>query len=293
MPLRIPSLVIALSLRLLATGVDASERDQTEFDVQGHRGARGLLPENTLPAFSRALELGVTTLEMDLQMTRDGVLVVHHDKRLNSKLCQRLDGDRVGNRLLAELDYSEIESLDCGSRRARGFPAQVLTPGARIPRLEEALDLAAAAHYPVWVSLEIKQPMDKLPLSLEEVVDRIVSMLMSRGLESRGIVQSKWGAVLQVVRERAPSLERALVVRTARAHHWVEEGVATIVSRKHVYLDRAEVEAMQALGARVIPWTVNKPARMERLQEWGVNGLITDYPDRAMEMLGAGDEEPQ
>ena len=227
----------------------------------------------------------MSTLELDIQITRNGVMVVHHDKRLNSDLCQSDEGGRVGNRPLAKVTYAEIADFDCGSRRARNFPEQELFPGARIPRLEEVLDLARAAPYPVWVSIEIKQPTDELPMPLPEVVEAVVSMIQEHGLEDRAIIQSKWGEVLAAVRDHSPQLERALVVRTAGAQRWVEEDAVTIVSRKHVFLDRGEVETLQRKGVRVIPWTVNKPEKIRQLLSWGVDGLITDYPDRARAIL--------
>ena len=244
-----------------------------------------MAPENTLPAFEKAIELGVTTLELDVQITRDGIPVVHHDDRLNSRLCLSAGGGKVTRQHLAQVDYEEIANLDCGSRRAKDFPHQELFPGARIPRLTEVLDLAKGASYPVWVSIEIKQSIAELPLPLGKSVDRIVLEIEEAGLAERAIIQSKWGEVLVAVRERAPELERALVVRIAKSSPWVETGVATIVSRKRRFLRRREVEELRERGVRVIPWTVNKSKTIEKLMDWGVDGVITDYPDRALALL--------
>ena len=89
------------------------------------------------------------------------------------------------------------------------------------------------------------------------------------------------------MRNQAPTVERAIVLRIASAKPWVEDGTATIVSRKHIYLDRGEVENLQAQGVRVIPWTVNRPKAIEKMMDWGVDGLITDYPDRVLEILAS------
>ena len=262
----------------------------SEFDVQGHRGCRGLAPENTMTAFEKAIELGVTTLELDVVMTRDGVFAVHHDLRLNPKLCKSSGGEPLRRRPVVELDYSDISDLDCGSQRLSKYPDQVLSPGERIPRLEEVLDLAAGAPYPVQVSIEIKDSIAKMPKPVEAIVAQLVDLVRERGLEERAIIQSKWGEVLAEVRKQEPDLGRALVVEGASAKRWVEDGTATIVSRKHVYLDRGEVERLQKKGVLVIPWTVNKPRTIQKMMDWGVDGIITDYPDRALALLDA--QEP-
>ncbi len=281
------SIVICCLFLGAAAGVDGSAAD---FDVQGHRGCRGLAPENTMAAFGKAIELGVTTLELDVVMTRDGVFAVYHDLRLNPKLCARLDGEPVRRRPLAELDFRDISELDCGSRRPGKFPEQSLSPGERIPRLEEVLDLATEALYPVRLSIEIKDSTAKMPKPVGAVVAQLVDLLQERDLVNRTIVQSKWGEILVEVRNQEPALGRALVVEGASAKRWVEDGTATVVSRKHVYLDRSEVERLQQKGILVIPWTVNKPQAIQKMMDWGVDGIITDYPDRALALLD--DQEP-
>jgi glycerophosphoryl diester phosphodiesterase len=113
------------------------------FDVQGHRGWRGGYPENTMAAFRAALELRVTTLALDVQVTRDGVPVVHHDAKLNRSLCVRDDGKPVKGEPIAQLELSSLADIDCGSRRNGKFPEQPV-PGERIPRLDDVAEIAAA-----------------------------------------------------------------------------------------------------------------------------------------------------
>jgi len=281
------SFLICCLLLGAAVGVDASPAD---FDIQGHRGARGLAPENTMAAFGKAIDLGVTTLELDVVMTRDGVFAVHHDLQLNPKLCTSPGGESVRRRPLAELDFRDISGLDCGSRRPGKFPEQTLSPGEQIPRLEEVLDLAIEAPYPVRLSIEIKDSIAKMPKPVEAIVAQLVDLVRERGLEERAIIQSKWGEVLAEVRKQEPDLGRALVVEGASAKRWVEDGTATIVSRKHAYLDRSEVDRLQRKEVLVIPWTVNKPRTIQKMMDWGVDGIITDYPDRALALLN--DQSP-
>ncbi len=115
------------------------------LDVQGHRGCRGLRPENTLPAFEKALELGVTTLEMDIQTTSDRVLVVSHDQHFDAKRCISDAGDSVPRETFKDLRFEQLAQIDCGSRPSSRFPEQKPVPGAGIPRLEQVFDLARAA----------------------------------------------------------------------------------------------------------------------------------------------------
>ena len=240
-----------------------------------------------MAAFEKAIELGVTTLELDVVMTRDGVFAVHHDLRVNSKICRSRGEASLPRRPLAEMEFSDLSQLDCGSGRLGNFPEQVLSPGEPIPRLEQVLDLAVSSPYPARLSIELKQPMGKMPKSVEEVVATLVELLGQRNLVDRAIVQSKWGEVLAEVRKQEPALGRSLVIRIASAKPWIEGGTATIVSRKHVYLDRGEVKNLQKQGVRVIPWTVNKAKAIQKMMDWGVDGIITDYPDRALDILKA------
>ena len=278
-----------LAFFLLVSTIARADASAEELDIQGHRGARGLAPENTMAAFQTAVDLGVTTLELDVVMTRDGVFAVHHDLRLNNKLCSSPDGEPLRRQSLAEVNFSDISELDCGSQRSSKFPEQVLSPGERIPRLEEVLDLAAGAPYPVRLSIEIKQAVGATPQGGEELVAQLVDLVQERGLEKRTIVQSASGTVLVEVQKQEPDLGRSLVVKAASAKLWVENGTATIVSRKHLHLNRSEVERLQKKGVLVIPWTVNKPQAIQKMMEWGVDGIITDYPDRALATLNEHD----
>lgn len=280
---------------LLTTAARAGE--PAAFDVQGHRGCRGLRPENTLPAFEKAIDLGVTTLELDLQVTRDGALVVYHDKRLDPRLCEREDGSKPDRSPFAELDLADLTGIDCGSRPDRGFPERVPVPGAGIPQLEEVLALARDADYPVRVSIEIKQDTAALPVPLAELADRLAALTAEYGLVERTAIQSGRREVLAVFRERAPDFERALLVRLGSFRASVADGTVQVVSMADYRLRRKHVARVRASGARLVPWTVNRPKRLRRLVEWGVDGVITDYPDRALSILrevrGPGRTETQ
>ena len=256
------------------------------LDIQGHRGARGLMPENSLPAFKEALRLRVPTLELDLQVTQDRELVVYHDVRLNRKLCVRDDGRRLANASIEALRYDELANVDCGRIVDPRFPEQQAIAGTRIPRLEDVLKLVRDADYPAWLSIEMKWSKRKDGLTFDEFARRLMALVQQYALQGRTIVQSFQTPALRAVKEIDASVARAILVRQpedyARA---VRESQATILSPRYDGLKKSEVERFQRMEIKVIPWTVNKIADMCRLIGWGVDGFITDYPNRALELL--------
>ncbi len=288
-----------------------------EFDLQGHRGARGLAPENTLAGFERALALGVSTLEMDVAVTRDGVVVVSHDRRLNPDLTRGPDGSWLTDRgpALFRLDWAELNQFDVGrlkpaTRYARRFPHQKAVDGARVPELSQVLALARGTGIgPVRFNIEIKtdprKPSETLPpKAFAEIVSGV---LRKEGFAKRSTVQSFDWRSLRHLQKTEPAIKTAYL--SAR-QHWLDNIQAgqpgaspwtagfdiddyggsvprlvkaaggTVWSPFHKELTLGDLELAHRLGLKVIVWTVNRPARMEDLIEMGVDGIITDYPDR-------------
>lgn len=288
--------VLALTPVVTGAGDTAPAADRSPpppFDVQGHRGCRGLLPENSIPAFRKALELGVTTLEMDIQTTRDRVLVVFHDQHLDPKRCVHDDGRPVRERAFKDLDYAELAEIDCGSNPDRRFDTQQPAPGARIPRLDDVLALARDAEYPVRVSIEIKMQKRAHGVPVAEVATLLVDAIRAHRLEDRAIVQSFDPEALREVARLAPSVRRAVLTRASGDYARLlrDSAGSTILSPKFTSLSADAVRQLQADGVEVIPWTVNRPADIRRMISWGVDGLITDYPDRALAILGEADDK--
>ena len=260
------------------------------LDIQGHRGARGHLPENTLPAFALGIELGVTTLELDVGITRDDVVVVHHDRRLNPDLARGPDGEWVRSPAptLHSLSYEELHRYDVGRIRPgsdyeRRFPAQQPIDGTRIPRLADLFELARKT--PVRFNIEMKllpsHPEETLPP--EPFAHAVIAEVRRHAMAGRSMLQSfDWRAVKAVERE-APELATAYLteardsvvqkVREAGAKIWVPD---------HRALTRAVLDEAHASGMRVVAWTVNEPRDIARLIAWGVDGIISDYPDRVL-----------
>lgn len=291
------------------------------FDLQGHRGARGLAPENTLPGFARAVAIGVTTLETDLAVTRDGVLVLSHDPALNRDITRLPDGRWLTSRrlLIRDLTFDELGHFDVGrtnpgSAYGRQFPAQASADGARIPALTDLFALGGTSGRPLRYNLEIKtsplHPADTIdPLSFARL---LVDVVHSAGFASRVTIQSfDWRTILET-RRLAPEIATSCLTMdgpdggTIRGEHggpspWLagvdraNPGASVprlaaaagcrIWSPYWRNLDRSAVSEAHGLGLEVIPWTVNRPDDIEAILDFGVDGLITDYPDIARSLL--------
>lgn len=258
----------------------------TEFDIQGHRGARGLMPENSMPAFRKALSLRVPTLELDLQLTQDHVFVVHHDAKLDPQRCIYDDGHSVERQAIGQLRYVALAHIDCGRRVDPHFPKQQTIAATRIPRLQEVLALASNAEYPVQLNVEIKWNRHRNGLTEAVYARQLLTLLKQYGMTQRTIVQSFHAPALLAVASINPTIRRAILVQQPEEYDAaLQESRATILSPRYDRLQRQDVERFQRLGIAVIPWTVNEPADLCRMIAWGVNGLITDYPDRALRLV--------
>lgn len=310
MNLRLQLLSLAAAL-LCAGGASA-------FDLQGHRGARGLAPENTLAAFERALEIGVGTLETDVHLSADGVPVLHHDARLNADLTRDAGGGWIAapGPLLKDLTLTQLRTYDLGrakpaSPTANNFAQQQPHDGERIPTLAELFALvkqrgADAVRFNLEVKMHPQHPEERPPW--EQIVDALLAEVKAAGMENRVTVQGFDWRALQRVHAKAPGMPTAcLSSQTSRfdtladgrwtagltlaAHGSVPKLVkaagCTTWSPSGYNLDAALVKHAQALGLQVLPWTINERADMDTLIGWGVDGLITDYPDRARDAMRA------
>lgn len=289
------------------------------FDLQGHRGARALAPENTLAAFRRALEVGVHTLELDLGLSRDGVLVVAHDPRLNPAFTRDAEGRWISEpgAPLSTLTRAEIQAHDVGrlkpgTRYAQAFAGQQPADGQRIPTVDEVFEQVRAwGAASVRFNIETKvTPTDPaLTAPPEAFATALVDAVRRHGVASRVTVQSFDWRTLVLVQRLAPEI--ATVALTAR-QSWLDNAAdarwtaglrladhggsvprlvravgAGTWSPFHGDLTEADLREAQALGLRVVPWTVNDRPTMERLLGWGVDGLITDHPERGRAAMAA------
>jgi len=293
------------------------------FDLQGHRGARGLAPENTIAAFKRALDIGVTTIETDVGVTRDNVVVIAHDRCLNAALTRGPDGKwlaaagpAIRSLSLAELKAYDVGRLDPSSPYAKSWTQQVAADGERVPALTELFELILRSGKPVRLNLETKLS----PHAADETVDAatftriVVDAVRNAGFGARTTLQSFDWRTLVEAKRLAPEIRTACLTieggnsdtvkpDDSGASPWHaglslekhEGSLPKLVKAagcdiwspfwRNVTSDR--VREARAIGLAVLPWTVNEPTDMETLIDAGVDGLITDYPDRLRRVLDA------
>ena len=262
---------------------------QAPFDLQGHRGARGHLPENTLPGFERALAIGVDTLELDVGVTRDGVVVIHHDRRLNPDVARGPDGQWIAapGPTIHSLSFQELQGYDVGrirpdSEYARRFPHQQAVDGTRIPRLD---DLFSKAGSQVRFNIETKLAADAPDetLAAEPFARALIAEVRKAGVAARTTIQSFDFRTLAIVQREAPEIATAYLTSGKKGPaipKLVRDAGGAIWSPNYQDLDADSLAAARGAGLRVIPWTVNEPDEIRRVLELKVDGIISDYPDR-------------
>jgi glycerophosphoryl diester phosphodiesterase len=282
--------LIAL-IALLATAAQAPPRP---FDLQAHRGGRGLMPENTIPAMRRALALGVTTLEMDIAISQDKQVLLSHDPYLNADFVYRPDGQSLtkeeGQALkIYSLPYAEIRRYDVGGHGNPKFPLQQKLPTYK-PLLAEVIDSAEAyarrthrpaPHYNIETKTTPAGDGVNHPAP-EEFVRLLLAVINAKGVQNRVIIQSFDPRTLNVVHRTHRRLRTALLVdnQDGFAKNLLRLSFRPSIYSPHYKLVTSElVQACHRQRMQVIPWTVNTPAEATQLRAAGVDGLITDYPD--------------
>ena len=271
-----------------------ASQDAAAFDLQGHRGARGHAPENTLAGFERALAIGVDTLELDVGVTRDGVVVIHHDRRLNPDVARDADGKWVSAPAptLYSLSYAELARYDVGrirpgSEYGRRFPHQQPIDGTRIPRLSDLWPIAPQVRFNIETKLVPEAPEETLPP--EPFARAVIAEVRRAGVAARTTIQSFDFRTLAVVQREAPEIRTAYLTSGQRGEavpKRVHALQGTIWSPNYQDLDAVALAAARGFGLKVIPWTVNEPADIARVLAMNVDGLISDYPDRVRKALG-------
>jgi glycerophosphoryl diester phosphodiesterase len=314
----------AAALALCALGLPAGA-----LDLQGHRGARGLAPENTLPAFEIAMRHGVSTLELDIAITSDGVLVIHHDLALNPAVAR----DERGNWLdqpsapISTLTWSQLQRYDVGRLKpganyAKPYPDQVPVDGTRVPRLADLFEMVTrSGNDKLRFAIEIKTDPHKPEATRppDEFARLLVDEIKRAGMLSRVQILSFDWRGLQAVQKLAPQVPTVYLTAQQR---WIDNVQAdaaqpspwtagfayrqygsvprmikaaggSVWSVHFGDLDAAKLKEAHELGLKVLAWTVNDPAAMVRLIDLGVDGLVTDRPDLARQVMDARGLKPQ
>jgi glycerophosphoryl diester phosphodiesterase len=290
------SLFLALALGACMLPKPKTARVQPFFDKQGHRGCRGLLPENTIPAMLKAIDLGVTTLEMDAVITADSQVILSHEPFFNHEITTRADGTGVAEAEeqalnIYKMTYAQTQKFDVGLKPHPRFTAQQKMAVTK-PLLADVIDRAEAYLKqkrlpPVRYNIETKCKLETDSLFHPEpqaFVRLLVDVIRSKGIESRTIIQSFDIRTLQVVHKQYPGLKTALLIEDYDKRTFAEQltqlgFTPTIYSPHYNLIDPALIQQCKKASMQLIPWTVNAKKELIRLKAMGVDGIITDYPD--------------
>ena len=270
------------------------------IDLQGHRGARGLLPENSIPAFLHVLDLGVTTLEMDVAINAQGHVVVSHEPWMSAKICSHPDGrhvteDEEKNLRIYSMNDKGVAGFDCGSRGHPDFPLQQAMPIAK-PLLSSLFQAVALREMEiersaVLFNIEIKSGPEGDHIfhpEVKEFANALYEVLTEHGTLERTSVQSFDPRALEAMHAIDPNVSIVLLVDNEDG---LERNLASLSFKPQIYspdyklLDQAQIKSAHARDIQVIPWTVNDAESMKALVKMGVDGLITDYPDVGIKVL--------
>jgi glycerophosphoryl diester phosphodiesterase len=304
----------AASLRLLAvlaisfSFTVSAQYSTPKFDVQGHRGARGLMPENTIPAFLMALDSGVSTIELDLAVTKDRKLVVSHEPWMNHLICLDPSGNAIdsirGMRAnIFQMTYDEVNLWDCGSKGNARFPEQQKLKIGK-PLLVDVIaavetHIKSYSRYEVDYNIEIKSDPrgdNVYHPNPQEFSDLVISTLNDYLPMERVVIQSFDFRVLQYMHKQYPKIKLAALVENDKSidANLKELGFIPqiyspdwklLTTDRVKYLHTKKVDTIKnGKKLRVIPWTVNQLKDMKALKKMGVDGIITDYPNRAKKL---------
>lgn len=268
----------------------------SNFDKQGHRGARGLMPENTIPAMIKALDLGVTTLEMDVVISKDEQVVVSHDPYFNSTISTKPDGAslKAGEErsfVLYQMNYDDIKKWDVGKKGHPMFTKQEKIPAYKplLTELIDSVEMYVAQHKKTkpFYNIETKSSPAgdrKLHPEPEQFVDLLIDVIKKKNIERRTVIQSFDIRTLQVLHKKFPGITTAYLLEASKASD-LEANinllgfVPSIYSPEFRSVTPEMIKVCHRIGMRIIPWTVNDAGEIKRLKEMGVDGIISDYPN--------------
>ncbi|MDW3195969.1 MAG: glycerophosphodiester phosphodiesterase family protein [Cytophagales bacterium] len=294
-------LLIILLIGCQSASNKQENMDLSSIDIQGHRGARGLLPENSIRGFLHAVDLGVNTLEMDLCVTKDKQIVVSHEPFFSSEICldenrSMISEEEAKMLNIYEMNYEEVLQYDCGSLMHPRFPSQgkvkVVKPLLNdvFRRIEQYTRLNNLPQQNYNIELKSLEENDNLyqpePAEFSDLVYDLIDQ--NSGIAwDRITIQSFDFRILQYFRKQYPNVRLSQLIENELT--W-QENVETLGFKPEVYscyykfLTKEIVEELHEAGIKVIPWTINEVEEMKELITWGVDGIITDYPDRVKEL---------
>lgn len=267
-----------------------------QLDKQGHRGCRGLHPENTIPGFLKAIDLGVTTLEMDLVITKDKQVILSHEPFFNHEITTLPNGEYISESNergfnIYEMSYSEVKKFDVGLKVHPRFLQQQKVK-ANKPLLSDVIDsveihVQTKQKQPVYYNIETKlQPQTDNLYHPEpkEFVDLMMAVILAKKIENRVIIQSFDVRSLQYLQQNYPTIKTALLVEAFDKKSFEKQiedlgFTPTIYSPAQELVDKNLVQECRSKKIKLIPWTVNDPETIRKFVDMGVDGIITDYPN--------------
>jgi glycerophosphoryl diester phosphodiesterase len=257
-----------------------------KIKIHGHRGARGVLPENTLPAFRYALDNNIDVLELDLQMTKDNEIIIYHDKDINTNICHGI------SKPIKTLTLKEIKEYDCGSKKNNTFINQQTIPGEKIPSLIELIHLIQTEYKYKKIIMNIEIKTEQNIDTDDEVYNfsnKLVDILNKYNIVKNVIIQSFDTRALNYVKEIDPSIKTSYLIEELQSLDNLIKisknlGV-TIISPYYKLIDKKIVKKLHDNGFEVLPWTINDINIFKQNIEYGVDGVITDYPKQMNDYL--------
>jgi glycerophosphoryl diester phosphodiesterase len=279
---------------IIAIGLLGQTASAQKFDLQGHQGARGLMPENTTLGMLKALDFGVTTLNMDAVITRDSQVVLSHEPYFNNEISLTPNGKEISLKdekkyNIFKMDYEQVKRFDVGSKVNRRFPGQQKYKAYK-PLLSEVIDSVEA----YVKEKKLKKPMYNIETSFirkgdgefqpeaSVFVDLIMKVVEEKKISKRVIIQSLDIRSLQYLHEKYPKIKTSLMIDEKEEFESNIQTLGftpTIYSPYYVLVGKGLVERCHATGVKIIPWTVNTSKEMKYLIGLGVDGLITDFPN--------------
>jgi len=272
-----------------------------EIDVQGHRGCRGTFPENSLAGFIQALEWGVSTLEMDVVISKDHQVVVSHEPFMSPLICldqsgSELDSAAIHTYNMYKMTYKEINTYDCGTKIHPAFKNQTPVSGPK-PLLRDVIQAVENRRNQiklpaVMFNIETKYSSinsGTFHPDASKFVELVLAVIKEEGIENQTIIQSFEPSTLKEVRLQNATIKTALLVTNNQdsLFNFVQLGFEpTIFSPEYKLVNDSMVHYLHQKNIAVIPWTVNDPEQMEKCLDLGVDGIITDYPEVLLKQLG-------
>jgi glycerophosphoryl diester phosphodiesterase len=258
-----------------------------KVEIQGHRGARGVLPENTLAAFKYAIENNIYVLELDLQITKDNQIIIYHDKSINTDIC-------VGvSKSIKTLSLKEIKEYDCGSKKNIKFPNQQTVSGEKIPTLIELINLIQTEYKNKNIKMNIEIKTTKSLDTDHEVYNfsnTLIDILHKYNIANDIIIQSFDTRALKYVKEIDTSIKTSYLIEDKIQN--IDSLINTskqlgvkIISPEYNLLDKQIVKKLQENGFEVLPWTINDVNTFQKNIDYNVDGVITDYPKQMNDYL--------